>query len=37
MSEYKLNIGEMAPDHELPVWPEGTLKLSDLRGQWVVE
>ncbi len=33
---YTLNVGDNAPDIELPVWPEGTLKLSDLRGRWVV-
>lgn len=36
MSDYKLNPGDKAPDIELPTWPEGTLKLSDLRGQWVI-
>ena len=33
---YAINPGDAAPDIELPVWPEGQLKLSDLRGQWVV-
>lgn len=33
---YTINSGDTAPDIELPVWPEGTLKLSDLRGRWVV-
>lgn len=33
---YQLNAGDAAPDIELPVWPEGRLKLSDLRGNWVV-
>lgn len=33
---YTLNPGDTAPDIELPVWPEGRLKLSDLRGRWVV-
>ncbi|HKI61458.1 MAG TPA: peroxiredoxin [Mariprofundaceae bacterium] len=36
MSQYKLNPGDAAPDIELPVWPEGSLKLSDLRGRWVI-
>ncbi len=36
MSTYKLNPGDAAPDIELPVWPEGRLKLSDLRGRWVI-
>ena len=36
MSDYHLNVGDQAPDIALPVWPEGTLKLSDLRGQWVI-
>jgi len=33
---YAINPGDKAPDIELPVWPTGTLKLSDLRGRWVV-
>lgn len=33
---YSINPGDTAPDIELPVWPEGRLKLSDLRGRWVV-
>ncbi len=33
---YTLNPGDSAPDIELPVWPEGALKLSDLRGRWMV-
>ncbi len=33
---YALNPGDQAPDIELPVWPEGMLKLSDLHGRWVV-
>jgi len=40
MSDYKLNPGDSAPDIELPVYsqdnPEGTLKLSDLEGKWVI-
>jgi peroxiredoxin Q/BCP len=36
MSDYKLNPGDAAPAIELPTWPEGTLKLSDLNGQWVI-
>jgi len=36
MADYSINPGDHAPDIELPVWPEGTLKLSDLRGRWVV-
>ena len=36
MSQYTLNPGDNAPDMELPTWPEGTLKLSDLRGHWVI-
>ncbi len=35
MSDYALNPGDPAPDIERPTWPEGTLKLSDLRGRWV--
>lgn len=40
MSDYKLNAGDVAPDIELPVYsqeaPEGSLKLSELHGQWVI-
>lgn len=40
MSDYKLNPGDVAPDIELPTYsketPEGSLKLSDLHGQWVI-
>ena len=36
MSDYQLNVGDMAPDISLPVFPEGELKLSDYRGHWVV-
>lgn len=34
--QYKLNIGDPAPDHVCQVWPEGEMKLSDFRGRWVV-
>jgi len=33
---YAINPGDAAPDIELPVWPEGRMKLSDLRGRWAV-
>jgi len=33
---YNINPGDSAPDIELPVWPKGQMKLSDLRGRWVV-
>ncbi|MES0372593.1 MAG: peroxiredoxin [Mariprofundaceae bacterium] len=36
MSDYKLNPGDNAPDIELPTWPEGSLKLSDFLGKWVI-
>ncbi|MDQ7012181.1 MAG: peroxiredoxin [Mariprofundaceae bacterium] len=36
MSGYALNIGDTAPDIELPAWPEGPLRLGDFRGRWVV-
>lgn len=36
MSKYAINPGDQAPDIALPTWPEGTLKLSDLHGQWVI-
>jgi len=36
MSDYTLNPGDAAPDIELPTWPEGRLKLSDLNGRWTI-
>lgn len=40
MSDYKLNPGDASPDIELPTYskeaPEGSLKLSNLHGQWVI-
>jgi len=36
MSDYELNVGDVAPEMALPVWPEGELKLSDYRGEWVI-
>ncbi|GAV19722.1 peroxiredoxin Q/BCP [Mariprofundus micogutta] len=37
MSEYKINPTDAAPaDIELQTWPEGTLKLADLSGQWII-
>jgi len=36
MSDYRLNVGDVAPEIELPIYPEGTLKLSDYRGHWVI-
>ncbi|MDX8398448.1 MAG: peroxiredoxin [Mariprofundaceae bacterium] len=36
MSDYCLNVGDMVADIDLPIWPEGTLKLSDYRGSWVI-
>jgi len=36
VDKYSLNPGDMAPDIDLPVWPEDMLRLSDLHGQWVV-
>jgi len=36
MSSYALNIGDTAPDIELPAWPEGPLRLADFRGRWLV-
>jgi len=36
MGKYSLNPGDTASSITLPVWPEGELKLSDLRGQWVI-
>jgi len=37
MSDYIINPGDSAPsDIELNTWPEGTLKLADLHGQWVI-
>lgn len=36
MSDYDLNVGDVAPDMALPTYPEGELKLSDYRGEWVI-
>ncbi|MDQ6954376.1 MAG: thioredoxin-dependent thiol peroxidase [Mariprofundaceae bacterium] len=36
MSDYHLNTGDAAPEIDLPTWPEGSLTLSDYRGQWVI-
>ncbi len=36
MSDYQLQVGDVAPDIEMPVYPEGVLKLSDYRGDWVI-
>lgn len=36
MTDYTLNPGDNAPDIELPTWPEGSLKLSDFLGKWVI-
>jgi len=36
MDAYAFNSGEKVPDIALPAWPDGALKLSDLRGQWLV-
>jgi len=36
MSDYQLHVGDSAPEVVLPVYPEGELKLSDYRGQWVI-
>jgi peroxiredoxin Q/BCP len=36
MSNATLQIGDPAPDFTLPAWPEGDIRLSDLRGRYVV-
>ncbi|MFQ5519028.1 MAG: peroxiredoxin [Mariprofundus sp.] len=37
MADYNINPGDAAPaDIELNTWPEGSLKLADLKGQWVI-
>jgi len=37
MADYNINPGDAAPaDLELDTWPEGRLKLGDLKGQWVI-
>lgn len=37
MSQYKINPGDKAAaDIELDTWPENRLKLSDLKGKWVI-
>jgi len=37
MTDYSINPGDTAPtDIELDTWPEGRLKLADLKGQWII-
>jgi len=37
MSTYTINPGDAAPaDIELETWPEGKLKLADLKGKWII-
>ncbi|MDQ6992296.1 MAG: peroxiredoxin [Mariprofundus sp.] len=37
MTDYNINPGDTAPaEIVLNCWPEGSLKLSDLTGQWVI-
>jgi len=37
MADYTINPGDTAPaDIELESWPEGVLKLADLKGKWIV-
>jgi len=37
MTDYNINPGDAAPaDIELDIWPQGRLKLADLKGQWVI-
>jgi peroxiredoxin Q/BCP len=37
MADYNINPGDEAPANiDLEVWPEGRLKLEDLRGGWVI-
>lgn len=36
MEKYKLNPGDAAPDVDLPVWPEGQMKISDLQEKWII-
>jgi len=36
VDKYSLNPGDIAPDIDLPVWPEGSLRLPGFHGQWVV-
>jgi len=36
MNKYNLNPGDAVPDINVPVWPEGQIKLSDYHGQWVI-
>ncbi|MFC1536270.1 peroxiredoxin [Pseudomonadota bacterium] len=36
MSDYRLNPGDAAPDIELLTWPEGSFKLSNALGKWVI-
>jgi len=37
MSDYTINPGDAAPGTiELQTWPEGTVKLADLSGKWII-
>jgi len=37
MTDYNINPGDAAPaDITLNTWPENTLKLGDLNGQWII-
>jgi len=37
MTDYTINPGDAAPaDIELNTWPEGTLKLGDMKGRWLI-
>jgi peroxiredoxin Q/BCP len=36
MTDYTLNVGDCAPDLVRETWPEATVNLAELRGQWVV-
>ena len=36
MSDARLSVGDTAPDVGGEIWPEGSVQLSDYRGQWVI-
>ncbi len=36
MSDTRLSVGDAVPDVGGAIWPEGSVQLSDYRGQWLI-
>lgn len=36
MSDYTMNIGDTVPDLSCATWPEGSVNLKELHGQWII-